>query len=240
MENIHPLLEVLLIASHELHSPLATMKMRTSYEKECLLEGKEFDRSRVLKLLETYESHLDRIMSLIGTLTDASALDHTPYKLEWSKINLCALVEDVIHRLQPLFERAKSVVSLRTQPPGSLPTGIWDRVRLEQVFTNLLTNAVKYASPGEIRILLQDQMESVRVVIEDDGPGIPREKHETIFQRYERATTSPTIKGLGLGLYIVRKIITAHGGKIHVESAPGEGARFILELPSKPFLGSLL
>jgi signal transduction histidine kinase len=107
-----------------------------------------------------------------------------------------------------------------------------DRYRIEQVVTNLLTNAIKYGNGSAVRISVREEGGRVRLTVRDNGIGIAAENHQRIFERFERAVSASEISGLGLGLYIVKKIVEAHGGDVGVESASGQGAAFTVTLPS--------
>jgi signal transduction histidine kinase len=109
--------------------------------------------------------------------------------------------------------------------------GSWDAYRIEQVLVNLLTNAIRYApgKPLEVSVFAADG--SAGFAVRDRGRGIPAADQERIFQRFERLVSPNDVSGLGLGLYIAREIVIAHGGTIRVESEPGQGARFVVELP---------
>jgi signal transduction histidine kinase len=109
--------------------------------------------------------------------------------------------------------------------------GRWDRSRIEQVFTNLLTNALKYAGGTRIRVVTEARDGAARLIVEDHGVGIALEHQERIFQPFERAVSYVNVSGLGLGLYIVRQIVEAHRGHIHLESEPDHGATFTVDLP---------
>jgi len=221
--------EFLSIASHELNSPLATMKMRTAFEKKSVLDGGDFDRARALRLLEGFESQIDRVLSLVRTLTDASCLEHRQQKLNLMPLDLCHVVLEVVNRLRPAFVRSKCTVSLDLEDSIE---GIWDQVRIEQVLTNLLTNAEMYGGEGTVSVSARALGPVAQIVVQDRGPGIAPENHEKIFERYERvAPQRATAGGLGLGLYITREIVRAHQGRIRVESALGQGAKFVVELP---------
>jgi signal transduction histidine kinase len=109
--------------------------------------------------------------------------------------------------------------------------GLWDRARLEQVVTNLLSNAVKYGRGQPIEVAVMGADDRARLVVRDQGIGIAPEHLSRIFERFERAVSAHNYGGLGLGLYIVRQIVEAHGGAIHVTSTPGEGSTFVVDLP---------
>jgi signal transduction histidine kinase len=109
--------------------------------------------------------------------------------------------------------------------------GNWDEHRIEQVLNNLLMNAKKHAAKSSINVSLKSLADRVLIQVTDRGPGIPAEKLPLLFQKYERVFASPG-SGIGLGLYISKQIVDAHKGKIWVESTPGEGSVFSLELPT--------
>ena len=109
--------------------------------------------------------------------------------------------------------------------------GHWDRARLDQVVTNLLSNAIKYGAGAPVRITISKNAVTARLVVRDHGIGVAAAERGRIFERFERAVSAKHYGGLGLGLYIVRRIVDAHGGTVTVESTPGAGAQFTVELP---------
>jgi signal transduction histidine kinase len=111
--------------------------------------------------------------------------------------------------------------------------GDCDKVRLEQLFSNLISNAIKYAPRSNVKVEARAVGNSIQIKFQDFGPGIPDEKQEIIFDRFERAGAKSGATGLGLGLYICKRIVEAHSGTIRVDSVPGHGATFIVELPRK-------
>lgn len=110
--------------------------------------------------------------------------------------------------------------------------GNFDRQRIEQVFINLMSNAVKNAPASNILIELRKNKNKIEFCITDHGPGIPKDKHELIFKRFERTITTHYSSGLGIGLYISKNIVEGHGGSIHVQSQEGQGAKFIVRFPA--------
>ena len=116
--------------------------------------------------------------------------------------------------------------------------GCWDRHRIEQVIVNLISNAIKYAPRSPIHISADTNGEIAWLVVQDFGSGIPKDLQPKIFDRFERAGASKNVGGLGLGLFIVKKIVDAHHGKIRVESGEQKGTKFIVELPLKPSLST--
>jgi signal transduction histidine kinase len=149
------------------------------------------------------------------------------------------MVERVEADLVEIVHEAVSVVvtgsvlgpdMIRVEAPALLQ-GRWDRLRLEQVIVNLLTNAVKFGERNPIEVTIERCGDLARIEVRDKGIGIPPEDHERIFGRVERAVPAEHYGGLGIGLYIAEQIVHAHGGTISVESAPGEGSTFTVELP---------
>jgi signal transduction histidine kinase len=110
-------------------------------------------------------------------------------------------------------------------------TGTWDRLRVEQVITNLLANALKYAPRSRVEIRVEGDEGHARVMVHDQGPGIAEEDQARIFRPFERASADPAVGGFGLGLFIVREIVEAHGGALSLRSVPGRGSTFVVELP---------
>jgi signal transduction histidine kinase len=106
-----------------------------------------------------------------------------------------------------------------------------DRFRIEQVITNLLTNAIKYAPGNPLHISIVAKLDRMNLTMRDEGPGIAQKDLARIFERFERAATPRQQKGLGLGLFIVQQIVEAHDGTVHAESEPGRGSTFIIEMP---------
>src|SRR5207237_6771978 len=109
--------------------------------------------------------------------------------------------------------------------------GVWDPMRVDQVLTNLISNAVKFGAGKPIEVALQGDDAAVRLVVADRGIGISKDKIASVFERFERAVSVRKYGGLGLGLYIARQLVEAHGGRIEVQSEPGQGSTFIVQLP---------
>ena len=110
--------------------------------------------------------------------------------------------------------------------------GRWDPFRIEQVLINLLTNAARYGAGAPVEVRVWSEGEQARVSVKDHGRGIPHEDQARVFERFARAVSATEISGMGLGLYISREILEAHGGSIQVESEPGSGATFTISLPA--------
>jgi signal transduction histidine kinase len=151
--------------------------------------------------------------------------------LQFEEINLSNFIQNLVERLDSNLKEAQCSVSLQLQ--NNIRCN-WDSIRFEQVFENLISNAIKYAAGKPIHIETKENTGMVEVAVRDSGPGIEKSKQSQIFDRFIRANSSPQIKGLGLGLFITRQIVEAHGGAIWVESKPGEGTSFLMKIPAHP------
>jgi PAS domain S-box-containing protein len=215
--------EFLSIASHELKTPLTALHL---YLQSTRRTGKVPS-----ELLERLERQGDRLAQLINQLLDVSRITSGQLKLDRSPVDLSDLVRVVVERFRETLDRQKVAIDVEAPRPA---VGQWDRARLEQVVTNLLSNAIKYGAGNPIRLRVYEEGETVRLVVEDQGIGMGPEQQKGIFRAFGRAVSPRHYSGLGLGLYIVRQIVEAHGGTIRVKSRPGSGTTFTLMLPRLP------
>jgi signal transduction histidine kinase len=181
--------------------------------------------------LEAATKQTERLNQLIDELMDISKIAAGRLSLHLEETDLSALVREVVLRLGDEATRARCAISLVAPVPV---VGLWDRVRIEQVVTNLLTNALKFGAGTPIDLVVESAGEVSRVSVRDRGIGVAPEDAERIFQRYEQAVSTRAYGGMGLGLYIVRQIVEAHGGTIRLESEPGSGSTFTVDLPFEP------
>jgi signal transduction histidine kinase len=144
------------------------------------------------------------------------------------QMDLAALVRDVVARYNEPLHRAGCTLTLHADEPA---TGYWDRSRMEQVVVNLLSNAMKYGRGTPINVAVWATETEACFCVRDRGIGISTEDRERIFGRFERAVSSKTFGGLGLGLYIVRQILEESGGRISIQSEPGRGSTFTVVVP---------
>jgi len=217
--------EFLSIASHELKTPLTSLRLQLSLiERNMGAESRERLRPKVLGA----HRQVDRLSGLVDTLLDVSRIATGRIALERSEVDLAFMAREAVERLREVFEQAGSRVHLHAE--GPVP-GWWDALRLDQVLVNLLTNAAKYGQGRPISIRVEAEAERARFIVQDEGIGIPAEALPRLFGRFERAVSDRHYGGLGLGLYISREIVQAHGGHIQVHSQPGAGATFVVDLP---------
>lgn len=219
--------EFLSIVSHELKTPLTTMKFQIQLSLRTLVGIHPIDEEKKDKLqsmlLQTDKSII-RINRLVDDMLDISRISTGKLALQPEVFDLDETIAEVVERLSPLlgdiiFTTEKSV------------KGSWDKFRIEQVITNLLTNAAKYGNKKPIFANLAKSKGYAKISIKDSGRGIAKEDHEKIFLRFQRIKATDQISGLGIGLYIVKEIVLMHKGTIEVKSALNEGAEFIVRIP---------
>ncbi|MCR4343567.1 MAG: ATP-binding protein [Candidatus Scalindua sp.] len=211
--------------SHELRTPLTAIKGFV----ETLQDTNNDDEN--YHYLNIINRHTDRVIRIVNDLLLLSKLEGTSDSLEWEKVNLKDLIENILK----IFEHSlkeKNLV-LKFNADNNLPIIKADPFKLEQVFINLIDNAIKYTERGEVVITLSHNNDTVIIEIEDTGICIPREHLSRIFERFYVVDSSRSRKlgGTGLGLSIVKHIVLLHNGKIDVKNIPGAGTSFIVTLP---------
>jgi len=222
------------IASHELKTPLTPLKMQLQLLSHLIRTGVLVTTSKtedLQKLLSDSGLQIIRLTRLIEDMLDASRLRTGHLTLNREEFDLSSLVADVVDRFRPQLSSAKCTVELQTAP---LIRGAWDKPRLEQVVANLLSNALKYGPGKPIRVTTSIEEPYAILAVQDFGMGITEEDQAKLFQRFGRVASVKQFGGLGMGLYISREIVEAHGGRIHLKSAPGEGSTFTVEIPLRP------
>jgi signal transduction histidine kinase len=215
--------EFLSIASHELNTPLTPLKMQL----DSLRRG-DFPWERTVEKLDRASRQVTRLAKLVNELLDVSRISGGRLRIEPERFDLALLVDEIVARVSEEAERAGSQLSVHSQQPC---IGSWDRMRIDQVLTNLLTNAIKYGSGKPIDVRLSSGDSDVSLVVRDHGIGIAPEHQRRIFERFERAASTRHYGGFGLGLWIARQIVEASGGSISVDSAPDKGSTFVVKLP---------
>ena len=225
--------EFMSIVSHELKTPLTSLMLNSQMRMRKINKGESsaFTIEKLAKMFEGDEKQLERINRLIDDMLDVSRISSGKLSMKLEEFDLSELILDLLERMSEQFVAAECEVKVDVCPSAK---GNWDRFRIEQVIVNLLTNAIRYGEGKPILVQLTRSPGAVRIVVRDQGRGIAFADQERIFQRFERAVTVAEISGLGLGLYIVKQILEAHHGFIRVESQPGKGAAFIVDLPLIP------
>lgn len=225
--------EFLSVASHELRTPLCALALQLGGLQKQLHQRRieSLNAQAVGKAVGKVDKAVkstDRLSKLIDSLLDVSRIAIGRFMLNLEEMDLAELVREVTERFAEPARQAGCTLRVHVAPAAK---GDWDSLRMEQVLGNLLSNAIKYAAGGPIDVDLEADAERVRLSVRDQGIGIPPEDVARIFGRFERAVTARHYGGLGLGLYITRQIVEAHGGQIRVTSAPRSGSTFTVEVP---------
>jgi PAS domain S-box-containing protein len=217
----------LAVISHELQTPLAIIR---GYAELLADSVDRMPPARMKPKLDAIADESDRLSKMVASLLDASRIGAGGLELTREPVDMLSLVRRAVQRVEAISPDHQFVIAL----PDDLPAVLADYARIEQVVHNLLENAVKY-SPKGTRITVTGEALSDAVVlrVRDEGVGVPAAERERIFHRFARLDSRVVrqMKGVGLGLYIARAIIQAHGGRIWVDAAPGGGAQFSFSLP---------
>ncbi|HEX8440418.1 MASE1 domain-containing protein [Archangium sp.] len=221
--------EFITVAAHELRTPLTALKLQLQGLARRLqqLSGAE----PVLPRFHVAVRQISRLGRLVESLLDVRRIHTGQLQLVREPVDLGELVQDVVDRVSHELERAGCEVSFKAE---SHVTGLWDRTQLEQALTHLLGNAMKFGAGHPIELEVEQHEGQARLLVRDHGIGVDPEALERIFGRFERAVSVREYGGLGLGLFLTRQIVEAHGGTIQAISQPGQGATFLLELPASP------
>lgn len=218
--------ELVSMAAHELRSPISAVALAVEQiGRKARAQGLD----EIRRLTDIALRQIHRLTILVGNLLDVSRLRAGRFELDREPTKLADVVREASAPLAAQAEAQNTELTLEIETDA---TGSWDVVRMDQVITNLVTNALKYGERHPILVRLIESREGVRLIVQDGGPGIAEEQRGIIFDPYKRATPRHKAQSLGLGLYIVREIVWAHGGTVALESAPGRTA-FILTFPVK-------
>jgi len=215
------------LVSHELRAPMASVVGSAQTLRQRWRELNPDQRESFLALIS---SETARLAALVADVLDTSRIDAGTFTYRFADVDLGALVRDSVAGLSLTQEEVSVVADVHSE----LPSVRGDRDRLQQVLTNLLDNAVKFSPAGEeVRVSAFQQDSRVRIEVSDRGPGVPPDQQRLIFEKFGRGNTagSPGTPGTGLGLYIARSIVEAHGGVLEVSSGADAGATFTLSLP---------
>jgi signal transduction histidine kinase len=222
------------IASHELKTPLTVLRLAAQALERIATGGGAAGASggappgpdRAVAAARKITENVERLARIVDDLLDVSRMMAGRMELRIEPVDLVALVRETVARLGELA--ARSGCEVRLHLPDSL-VGTWDRQRLDQVLTNLLTNALKYGHGKPVDVTVERHGGRAVLAVRDHGIGIAEEAQARIFEPYERAAGAG-YAGTGLGLWIVRQILEALGGTIAVTSRPGAGATFVVTL----------
>ncbi|RZA08877.1 MAG: hybrid sensor histidine kinase/response regulator [Proteobacteria bacterium] len=217
------------IASHELKTPITAINLQLQILGRLLGQTDPGNpvKERMEKAFGTFNRQVTKLNGLVDTLLDVTRIKNGKLSLERKDVDLSSLVKEVVDR----FTTTDKTIEIRTDiTPGV--RGSWDLQRLDQVAVNLVSNAVKYGNGSRVDVTLRREEGFAKLTVKDGGSGISPDRLPYIFDRFERAVENSSVQGLGLGLYIVKQIVQAHGGSVNVESRENEGTTFVVTLPA--------
>ncbi|WAH56212.1 hybrid sensor histidine kinase/response regulator [Pseudomonas silvicola] len=218
------------IVSHEVRTPLNGLILETQLRKLHLARDNAdaFTLDKMRGMVERDERQIQSLIRLIEDMLDVSRIRTGKLSIRPSQFDLTQLVANLLDNFAPQVAAAECALSLHATEPV---VGTWDEFRIEQVISNLVSNALRYGGRGPIEVSVYAHKGNARVEVRDHGIGISKENQARIFQQFERVSATHVVAGLGLGLFISEQIVVAHGGSITVDSALGEGSTFIVSLP---------
>lgn len=223
--------EFLSVASHELKTPITSLKLQFQQAARSINNGNPtvYEKEAVNRRVKKAVQQLDRMNSLIEDMLDASRASLSKMTLNKVKFDLNTLTSEIIDSFAEQLTVQKIPYTFIKSPQPAYICG--DSYRIEQLISNLISNAIKYGNGSAIEIVIKETGPNISLSVTDHGIGIARDKLDKIFERYERAVTGSNISGLGLGLYISSHIARSHNGKIEVQSQYGEGSTFTFIVP---------
>jgi signal transduction histidine kinase len=218
------------IVAHEVRTPLNGLILETQLRKMHLARdnASAFTLDKMHAMVDRDERQIKSLIRLIEDMLDVSRIRTGKLSIRPTVFDLSTLVRGLLQNFSQQIDAAEVSVSLEAEHPV---IGNWDEFRIEQVISNLLTNALRYGAKSPVSVKVYSESGEARVEVRDCGMGISEENQQRIFQQFERVSAKHAVAGLGLGLFISEQIVTAHGGTITVESRIGEGALFRVCLP---------
>ncbi|MFM9380621.1 MULTISPECIES: hybrid sensor histidine kinase/response regulator [unclassified Pseudomonas] len=218
------------IVAHEVRTPLNGLILETQLRKMHLARDNAaaFTLDKMHAMVDRDERQIKSLIRLIEDMLDVSRIRTGKLSIRPSRFDLSQLVGNLLQNFAQQIEAAETEVSFTATEAVE---GQWDEFRIEQVVSNLLTNALRYGGKSPVQVRVYREGNEARVEVADQGIGISEENQKRIFQQFERVSAKTVVAGLGLGLFISEQIVAAHGGSIVVESRINEGALFRVCLP---------
>ena len=224
--------EFISIASHELKTPLTTtlLKLQTALDNIRNVSLANFSIQNLLDMLESAEQQAQTLGKMITDLLNVSLIRRGRMQLELEQVDLSEITKEIVKRFSEKARKENVEIQLKTHTNLK---GYFDKVKIEQVITNLITNALKYGEQKPIFISVGKSGSLGRIAVKDSGVGVPKDVQQKIFNLFERGISIGNHSGLGIGLFVSNQIVKAHRGKILLNSSPGKGSVFTIELPLK-------
>jgi signal transduction histidine kinase len=225
--------EFISVASHELKTPITPLALRVQQLLRVVRDSPDgaVPRDKLIHATRNLDGHVVKLAKLIENLLDVSTINSGQLTLRREEFSLCDAVRDALDRVAG--ELSAAHCDVQVDSPRDVIVRA-DRSRIEQVLVNLIGNAAKHAPGAPVVVRLAADAGVATAEIEDAGQGIIPDDQERIFERFERAVADRHVSGLGLGLYIAREIVRAHGGELSVRSESGRGATFVMRLRRDP------
>lgn len=229
--------DFLSVASHELKTPLTTMSMQLQMLQRKFKAIDEFQFRLVIDKVGVCLNQSQKLSALTDELLDLTRIRAGKLNLDLTNVDLIKLIKNTIDEVRVQLKNKSETIIFQHEKKQSV-VGHWDRMRVEQVVTNLISNAIKYGGGKNIHIKIEKnlKLDEINIVVTDHGIGMSPELQQHIFERFARGSYDNRIAGLGLGLYITKQIVEAHNGKIEVISKPGLGSTFIVTIPTNPII----
>ncbi len=218
------------IVSHEVRTPLNGLILETQLRKLHLARDNAdaFTLDKMRAMVDRDERQIKSLIRLIEDMLDVSRIRTGKLSIRPTQFDLVRMVQNLLETFMAQVAAADCTLTLKAPDPV---LGTWDEFRIEQVVSNLISNALRYGGKGPVEVTVYAHNGQAVLEVQDHGIGISKENQARIFQQFERVSGSNVAAGLGLGLFISEQIVAAHGGRIGVESALGEGSRFSVRLP---------
>lgn len=226
--------EFLSICSHELKTPLTSLQLEAQIAQRLLnRQGEQaLTPERFKDLIKTTMKQTSSLTSLVDDMLDVGRISTGRLKIRPEKMDVKKFIKECIEQIEPQYKaQGVELVSLLSDVDCEVT---WDRQRISQIISNLLSNALKYGQRKPVECRLKCSSYDVQIFVKDQGLGISPENQARIFDRFERVSQDRNISGLGLGLYISKKLIESHKGQIQLRSELGKGSEFMVSLPKDP------
>lgn len=213
------------MASHELKTPLTALKLHISMaRRKYAHEGLTPEETE--RLITSSDYQTQRVVRIVDDMLNVSRIQSGKFEIEMEELELSKLVKSTLESYFPTFLDS-GLLTVDAQEA----CGFWDPYKMEQVVLNLVNNAIRYGDNKQIHVSARKLEDRVQLSVKDNGMGIPPQDQQRIFEKFERGRASAAFGGLGLGLYICKEIVVAHGGSIELVSEVGKGSEFIVNLP---------